>query len=112
MRPADRARLALGGWCLARPRSLTGPPPVVRVLGARYVVQALGGTWVHRAWVPGVDAAVDLVHAGSMLGAAAVWPRHRRAALTSAALAAGFAVADLSSARRRGAGPVGRLGHA
>jgi hypothetical protein len=94
MRGPDAARLALGALCLTRPR------PVVRVLGARYVVQALGGEWVHRAWVPAVDAGVDLVHAASMLGVAAVSPRHRRAALASAALATGFAVADLASPTR------------
>jgi hypothetical protein len=95
----------LGGLCLARPDlplRLTGSPGGrgtrvgVRLLGARYVVQSVGGPWLHRRWVPEVDAAVDVIHAVSMLGLAAVAPGHRRVALVSAATATGFAVADLT----------------
>ena len=105
MRGPDVARLALGGLCLARPDltlRLTGSDHGrgtrvgVRVLGARYVVQAVGGPWLHRRWVPGADAAVDVVHAISMLGLAAIAPTHRRVALVSAAMASAFAVADLT----------------
>ena len=71
----------------------------VRVLAGRYVVQAIGGRWLHRAWVPRADAAVDLVHAVSMLGLAGLVPRHRRLALLSAGLATGLAAADLGGRR-------------
>ncbi|NYD40522.1 hypothetical protein [Nocardioides panaciterrulae] len=105
MRGPDVARLVLGGLCLTRPGlplRLTGATngkgtrAVVRILGARYLVQGAGGPWLHRRWVPEADAAVDAIHAASMLGLAAVAPGHRRAALVSAALASGFAVADLT----------------
>ena len=106
MRRPDAARLALGVVALARPglpvrvtgsRDGAGVRRVVRVLGARYVVQSLGGRWVHRAWVPEADAAVDVVHALSMLGLARLAPPHRRLALVSAATATAFAVADLTT---------------
>jgi len=105
VRGPDVSRLVLGGLCLARPDlplRLTGSPGGrgtrvgVRVLGARYVVQSVGGPWLHRRWVPEVDAAVDVIHALSMLGLAALAPSHRRVALVSAATATGFAVADLT----------------
>ena len=105
MRGPDVARLALGGLCLARPAlplRLTGSTngkgtrAVVRILGARYLVQSAGGSWLHERWVPEADAAVDAIHATTMLGLAALVPGHRRAALVSAALATGFAVADLT----------------
>jgi hypothetical protein len=105
MRGPDVARLALGGLCLARPdlplrligaSDGRGTRVGVRVLGARYLVQSVGGPWLHRSWVPEADAVVDAVHAASMLGLAAVAPGHRRVALVSAALASGFAVADLT----------------
>ena len=105
MRGPDVGRLVLGGLCLARPDlplRLTGSGQGratrvgVRLLGARYVVQSVGGPWLHRRWVPEADAAVDAVHALSMLGLAAIAPGHRRVALVSAAMATGFAVADLT----------------
>ncbi|MFC4787237.1 hypothetical protein ACT8ZV_22360 [Nocardioides sp. MAHUQ-72] len=109
MRRPDAARLALGVVALARPglpvrltgsRDGVGVRRTVRVLGGRYVVQSLGGRWLHRAWVPEADAAVDLVHAASMVGLAAFGPHRRRLVLTSAALAVAFAAADLAEARR------------
>jgi hypothetical protein len=51
---------------------------------------------VDERWVPEFDAAVDLAHALSTLGLAWVFPAHRRLALTSGALALGFAAADLT----------------
>ncbi|MGI8523878.1 MAG: hypothetical protein ACR2K3_11310 [Nocardioides sp.] len=108
LRSVDAARLILGVVTLARPHTafgLTRTPDtpaartVVRVLGARYVVQSVGGAWVHRSWVPETDAAVDVVHAASMLALAAFAPRHRRLALASAAAAVGFATADLVDRR-------------
>jgi hypothetical protein len=112
MRPrtVDLARLGLGALALARPRTLlrltgsAGDGPVetvVRVLGARYVGQGATGLLVDRTWLPAADAAVDAVHGLTMVGAAAAWPQHRRAALASAAAAAAFALADLADRRGR-----------
>jgi hypothetical protein len=84
---------------LSGSRDGVGVRRTVRVLGGRYVVQALGGRRLHRAWVPEADAAVDLVHAASMLGLARLAPRHRRLALLSAVLATAFAAADLAAGR-------------
>jgi hypothetical protein len=105
VRPVDLARLALGTVALARPQLLVratgsadGPWPrrVTRLLGARYVVQSTGGMVVRDRWVPEVDAAVDLAHALTTLGFAKIFPRHRRLALTSGAVAVAFGVADLT----------------
>jgi hypothetical protein len=120
-RPVDVARMGLGLLALTRPglvlRLGTGPGGrgervTVRVLGARYVLQSGSGlllalpplgrrvrTWDH-PWVRDVDAAVDLVHAGTMLALAAARPGHRRLALTSAAAATAFALADLQERLR------------
>jgi hypothetical protein len=104
LRPVDAARLVLGAAALLGPRWLlrltgsadaTWPRRATRVLGARYVVQSTAGVWLDERWVPEVDAAVDLVHAASMVGCATWLPRHRRLALSSGALALAFAVADL-----------------
>ncbi len=78
----------------------TGPQRVVRILGARYVAQSVAGLALHRPWVPKLDAAVDLVHAASMLGLALWFPEHRRAGLLSAAAAAGFSLSDLAGRAR------------
>ena len=103
-RPVDVARLCLGSIALVRPRWLlrvtgsadgTWPRRATRVLGARYVVQAAAGAWLEEGWVPEVDGAVDLVHAASTVGFALAFPRHRRLALASGALALAFAAADL-----------------
>jgi len=104
VRPPDVLRLGLGAVALLRPGTVVrvGRAPdgatvrrVVRVLGARYVVQAAGGAALDRAWVPAADAAVDLVHAASMLGLAALRPTHRSLALLSAGAAVAFAAGDL-----------------
>lgn len=111
-RAVDLARLALGAVALARPRTVLvwsrghdsrGSRRVVRILGARYLLQAIGGTALQRPWVPAADAGVDVVHAASMLGVAAVAPLHRRLAFTSCVVATGFAAADLydDGSRRR-----------
>ena len=107
-RPVDLARIGLGGLALARPdvvldvvRSTDDrrARAVVRFLGARYVAQGAAGLVVDRSWVVPVDAAVDALHALSMVGAAALWPAHRRAALASAASASLLAAADLRHSR-------------
>jgi hypothetical protein len=103
-RPVDLARLGLGAAALARPDlflRLTETPDeraertTVRVLGARYVVQSGAGIVRGRPWVRDLDAAVDLIHAATMVALAAVSPTHRRLALLSAATAGGLAAADL-----------------
>jgi hypothetical protein len=111
MRAPDAARLALGTVVLVRPdlpgrivgaRSASHAADdrtlrVVRILGARYVAQALAGTMVRRPWVPAVDASVDLVHAASMVALTRLLPAHRRLAAGSAVAAVLFAAADLRS---------------
>jgi hypothetical protein len=104
-RPVDLARLAFGVWALTRPTDVlrlvgnddgVGPQVATRILGARYVVQSAAGVGLRQRPLPVLDGAVDLAHAASMLGAAKLFPGHRRLALTSAAVALGFAAADLS----------------
>ena len=88
---------------LARGRVGRGERVTVRILGARYLVQSGAGLtltqpwgrpWV-RPWVRDADAAIDLVHAATMVALAAIAPPHRRLALLSAGTAVGFAIADL-----------------
>ena len=111
-RPVDVARLGLGaaavGWPglflrLAKGRVGRGERVTVRILGARYVVQSGAGLtltqpwgrpWA-RPWIRDADAAIDLVHAATMVALATIAPTHRRLALLSAATAIGFAAADL-----------------
>jgi hypothetical protein len=102
-RPTDLARLGAGVLVLARPGWVvhaTGSPDgpwvrgTVRILGARYVAQAVFGSAAHRPWVRVVDTGVDVIHAVSMVGFAAAMPRHRRLALLSAVTALGFAALD------------------
>jgi hypothetical protein len=103
-RPVDLARLALGTAALAGPglflrlgRSDDDGRArwTIRVLGGRYVVQSAAGLWLRRSPVRDADAVVDLLHAATMLGLAALVPEYRRLALLSAGAACGFAVADL-----------------
>jgi hypothetical protein len=83
-------------------------------LGARQVAQAKLGE--AGAFSPAADAAVDGLHAASMLVLAAVRPSHRRSALLGAANAVGWAVLDAVLTRRPSAssgtapgGPAGPL---
>ena len=106
MRAATVARLVLGGACLAAPGAVlgaVGAPDrgdrrvhvVTRVLGGRLLLQgALDGARGRSG--RGLDVAVELTHAASMLPVAAIWPWHRRSASVSAALATGIAVLDLA----------------
>jgi hypothetical protein len=109
---ASAARLLLGGALLARPhgvlRVIDGPDrdddlvqTVARVLGARLVLQGLGDLVLGQR-LRKVDLAIECAHAASMLPVAARWPRHRRSALVSAAMATGIGLLDLASARRSG----------
>ena len=111
-RPSTTAWLALAGWGLAMltaPRRIallpggTAPPPaVVRVLGARRLLQEL--ILLVRP-SPGVvlgAAVVDVLHAASMLAAVGLWPRYRLAELTSAAVSVASATMTLLVGRPRG----------
>lgn len=104
VRSTDVLRLGLGAGALLRPELFVrwGTAPdgvtvrrVVRVLGARYVVQSVGSVAVDRAWVAPAGAAVDLAHAATMFGLAALRPPYRSLALLSAAAAVGLAAVDL-----------------
>jgi uncharacterized RDD family membrane protein YckC len=104
----DVARLVLGGAAMARPglflylargRVGRGERATVRILGARYILQSGAGLTLTqpwgRPWVRDADAAIDFVHAATMVALAAIAPPHRRLALLSAGTAVGFAIADL-----------------
>jgi hypothetical protein len=90
---------------------------VVRVLGARQVIQAgLAQFWLARSFpagpMLGLGVGVDALHALSMIPVAAAAPRWRRPALVSGLMAAAFAVAGLLAARAAdhlGAGAPGGL---
>ncbi|MGH3579532.1 MAG: hypothetical protein ACRDU0_18515 [Mycobacterium sp.] len=77
---------------------------VARILGARHVAQAFcTGAEPSRRRLA-VGAVVDGTHAASMVSLAAWSPRHRRPALTDAAIATAFATTGILCARRgRGA---------
>jgi hypothetical protein len=80
-----------------------GVPPawIVRALGVRTLAQAAAEGIRPRPDVLRLGALVDLAHAASMLAAARVWPRYRRAALVSAGTAGASAVAGAVLARQR-----------
>jgi len=67
---------------------------VIRVLGARHLVQALmtrgKGRTAHR-----IGGTIDLLHAVSMVGIAVHYKKHRPPALLSAAIALVFGVGEL-----------------
>jgi hypothetical protein len=79
-----------------------GVPPawIVRVLGARILIQAVPEAISPSPNVLRLGVVVDLVHAASMLAAARVWPRYRRAALASSGSAGASAVALIVRGRR------------
>jgi hypothetical protein len=92
IRPHAVARLVSG-------TGSTPVAPVVRILGARQLLQ---GTAVLIRPAPALviaALAVDVLHATSMVAAAVIWPGYRRAALTSAAVASTSAVAGALSLR-------------
>jgi hypothetical protein len=70
-----------------------GVPPswIVRVLGGRTLAQATLEAAHPTRDVVRLGIAVDLAHAVTMLLAARIWPRYRRAALASAGTAASSA---------------------
>ena len=74
---------------------------VVRVLGARQVVQAgLALALLPAEPLLGLGVGVDALHALSMVPVVAAAPRWRRPALVSGLTAAAFAVAGALAARR------------
>jgi hypothetical protein len=73
---------------------------VVRVLGARQVVQAGLALAFPAEPLLGLGVGVDALHALSMVPVAAAAPRWRRPALVSGLTAAAFAVAGALAARR------------
>jgi hypothetical protein len=72
---------------------------VDRVLGSRHLAQAIVSQAVPTARVLLLGAAVDLLHAASMLALAGVSRRRQSAALTEAVAALGFAAAGALAAR-------------
>jgi len=104
------AHLGQAAVLLAQPhavlRAITGdhgaPPSwIVRVLGTRILLQAAPETIRPSPTILRLGVAVDLTHAASMLAAARIWPRYRRAALASAGSAAASALASLLIVRGR-----------
>lgn len=74
--------------------------PVVRVLGARQVTQAVVSAVYPTTTVVALGVGVDGLHSLSMVGAGLAFPQYRRHALISAALAAGFGLAGWSAVHR------------
>lgn len=68
---------------------------VVRVLGARQLLQALATAPTGNATVHRLSGGVDTLHALSMVALAAVDPGRRRAALCDGGVASAFAVGEL-----------------
>jgi hypothetical protein len=103
---------ALAGWGAAlatRPtatvRAVCGdgpvpPPALVRVLGGRQVLQSLLLLAAPSRPLARAAVAVESLHAASMGAAALAWPRYRRPALTSAAVATASAVVTATADRR------------
>lgn len=103
MRTVDLATTAVGSVSLLAPHlvmRLSGAPAdevaerTVRVLGARQVIQGVVLLLHPSKTLRAGAVALDATHAASMLALAGLDPRARRAALTSATLATGFAVAN------------------
>lgn len=101
----ELVRGAYGACQLIAPRLLAGrvlranmTPTVVtiiRILGARHLVQAAITLPDRTRWLRPLGGFVDLLHALSMLGVAIVAGAHRRAALCDAAVATAFAASEL-----------------
>jgi hypothetical protein len=98
-------RAGYGGALLVRRPGESGfGRPLLRVLGLRNLAQAAVSAAVPGPRVLRAGVGVDLLHAASMLTVAATSHRHRRAALTQAGAALGFAAAGASLLRPPGAG--------
>jgi hypothetical protein len=104
-------------------RLVTGRPAksrtriVVRLLGVRHLAQAVAAGLRPSTLLLALGAEVDLAHAASMLGVAALAPSQRRAGIADAVVAVAFAAAGaaLTQELRKkpqplmGPGPVGRF---
>ena len=105
MRGVDVVRASAGVAALARPDPVVGLAHEhcdavrvgVRLLGARWLVQAVVSGVLGRRRAARVGVGVDLVHAASMLAAARRWPGAAAPALLSATVAVSLAVADARS---------------
>lgn len=80
------------------PRSAQPPRWVVRLLGARQLLQAGVIAAVPTRTVLGFSAAIDGLHAASMVPAGLRWPALRRSATVSGGAAAAFAALELAAA--------------
>jgi hypothetical protein len=104
------ARLVLGAAALLQPRAVASwwgadpdsgeVVPVARVLGARHVTQAVLLTVRPSRSAEQVGAAVDVLHAVTMLLLAGVSPRCRRPAATSACVALALTAGTVARLRR------------
>jgi len=72
----------------------------VRVLGARHLAQGILLRLVADRSALALGAAADCLHCASMVAAAALSRRHRRATILSGVLAGMLAILELESARR------------
>ena len=85
-RPQPVARLASGSGA-------TPNAAIVRILGARQLLQGIVLLIRPAALLVAGGLVVDVLHATSMVAAAVIWPGYRRAALTSAAVTGASAAA-------------------
>lgn len=67
----------------------------IRILGGRHLVQALVLLAFRGRTAHGVGASVDLIHAATMIGVAAIDPRRKVAATVNSAIATVFAAGEL-----------------
>ena len=81
---APERLLALGAGAPVPPAAVT----VVRVLGARQVLQGAVTAWMPTPAVTGLGAVVDALHGATCVGLAALSPRWRRVGLADAVIAA------------------------
>jgi len=109
-RAAPLAQAATGAVLLTRPEALvalvsgSGAHPanwIVRVLGARMTAQGCVAVARPRRGLLLAGAAVDALHAASMVLIARAEPSYRRPAIASAVAAAVFAVASTAAASER-----------
>jgi hypothetical protein len=110
VRPLEALRAGWGALCLLLPgpviRVLGGAVDdeaarvVLRALGARHVLQAVGSGVAPGPSVLRVGALVDALHGLSDLVLAVLDPRRARVALVDAAIAAAWCLASLRDARR------------
>ena len=104
MKIMELARLAYGLLELTVPSAISGglagekpdagARKVIRILGARHIVQALATIGRGSPW-HSVGGLVDLLHASSAVVFAIIQPRWRRTASLSAAVSVAFASGEL-----------------